>query len=232
LKSEIVGLVPERAIVDAGAGYLRLPDAAEHLLESKIREQEGPSLDGWIADLASAEPVPGGGSAAAFAGTMAAALIVMVSRLTLGGKAYAGVEPRIREILAEVEQARTAQRAFVEADAAAYVAVMAAYRIPKATPDRVTMIDNALLEAARVPLAVARGAARLIVLAGEVGAIGNKKTLSDARTAEYLARAALGGALENVRINLASLSDPSVGRDIREEMQGLEPADPGATPRG
>jgi len=221
VRSEVVGLIPERAVLGAGAALLKLPDAADHLLEAKIREAEGPTLDGWIEELAGAAPVPGGGSAAALAGTLAAALVAMVSRLTIGRKAYAAADGRAREILAETESLRAELRRLVDDDAAAYGRVSAAYKIPKDDPRRIGAVDEALRGAAITPLAVARGAARLLALARELGAIGNKNARSDARVAEQLARAALAGAVENVRVNVAALSDPAKGRDLLEEAERL-----------
>jgi glutamate formiminotransferase / formiminotetrahydrofolate cyclodeaminase len=221
LKSEVVGLVPERAILGAGAAALKLPDAAEHLLEAKIRAAQGPTLDGWIEELAGPAPVPGGGSAAALAGALAGALVAMVARLTIGRKAYAAVEPRAREILVEAETLRAELRRLVDDDAAAYTRVGEAYKIPKDAPGRAATIDAALLGAAATPLAMARAAVRLIGLAQEMGMIGNKNAKSDAAVAGGLARAALAGAVENVRINVASLSEPARGKEILEETEGL-----------
>lgn len=225
-KSEVVGLIPERGILGAGAERLRLPDPGPHLLEAKIREAEGPTLDGWIEELAGGAPVPGGGSASALAGALGAALVTMVARLTLGRKAYAAVQDRAAAILAEAEIARGELRRLVDDDAAAYGAVSAAYRVPKENPDRARVVDQALLGAARTPLAMARGAVRVIALAREIGAIGNKNASSDAGVAEALGRAALAGALANVRINIASLSDPALGRPFLEEAEALASASP------
>src|SRR5437773_7102326 len=213
-KSEVVGLVPERAILGAGAAHLKLPDAADHLLEAKLRKPEGPTLDGWIEELAGAAPVPGGGSAAALAGALAAALVAMVCRLTIGRKAYAAAEGRAREILTEAEALRAELRRLVDDDAVAYSRVSAAYKLPKDGPGRGAAVDEALRGAAVTPLAVARGVSRLVTLAGELGEIGNKNARSDAIVAAQLARAALAGAVENVRVNVAALSDPAQGREL------------------
>jgi len=220
-RSEIVGLIPERGLFGAGAAALKLPDAADHLLEARIRAAEGPTLDGWIEELAGANPVPGGGSAAALAGALAGALVAMVARLTIGRTAYAVVEPRAQAILAEADTLRGELRRLVDEDAAAYAAVSAAYKTPKADPDRIRRIDAALLGAAQTPLEVARRAERLLLLAREIGSIGNKNASSDAHVAEALGRAALSGAVENVRVNVAALSEPALGTSLVQAAEGL-----------
>jgi len=220
-QSEIVGLIPERALLGASAAALQLPDAGDHVLEAKIRQAEGPTLDGWIEELAGASPVPGGGSAAALAGTLAGALVAMVARLTIGRKAYASAEPRARDILAEADTLRGELRRLVDEDAAAYALVSEAYKTPKDDPTRVERIDAALLGAARTPLEVAHRAERLITLAREIGTIGNQNARSDAQVAETLGRAALAGALENVRVNVAALSEPGLGKSLLSALEGL-----------
>ena len=221
LKSEVVGLIPERAILGAGAERLKLSDAADHLLEAKIRSVEGPTLDGWIDELAGGAPAPGGGSAAALTGSLAGALVAMVARLTIGRKAYAAVEARAQAILTEAETLRGDLRRLVDEDATAYGVVSAAYKIAKDDPGRPRAIDAALLGAAQTPLETARRAARVAALAREIGTIGNKNARSDAKVAEGLARAALAGAVENVKVNVASLSDPAAGKALLEAAERL-----------
>jgi len=206
-KSEIVGLIPERAIMGAAGASLQLPDAADHLLEAKIREAQGPSLGGWIDELAGSAPTPGGGSAAALAGALGAALVAMVARLTIGKKAYAAVDRRAREILAEAETLRAELRWLVDEDAAAYGGVSAAYKIPKDDSGRARAIDDALIAACRTPGEVARRAARVLELALEIERIGNTNAASDARVGQELAKTAIKGALENIKVNIAAMSD-------------------------
>jgi glutamate formiminotransferase/formiminotetrahydrofolate cyclodeaminase len=213
-KSEIVGLIPERAIIGAAGAALLLPDPANHLLEAKIRAVEGPTLDGWIDELAGGAPVPGGGSAAALAGTLAAALVAMVARLTIGRKAYADVQGRANEVLAEADRLRGELRRLVDEDAVAYAAVSQAYKIPKDDPNRARAVDDALVGAARTPAEVAKRAARVLILAKEIEQIGNKNAVSDARVAGLLARTAIEGAVENIKVNVAAMSDPAKGRDL------------------
>ena len=212
--SEIVGLIPERGLIGAAESLLRLSNAGDHILETKIRgavpggaTSAGPSLDGWIGELAGGAPTPGGGSAAALAGTLAAALVAMVARLTVGKKAYAAVETQAKNILAEADQLRGELRRLVDEDAAAYEGVSRAYKIPKDTAGRAQAIDEALLAAARPPAEVVKRGRRLLALAQTIEQIGNKNAVSDARVAGMLARTAIDGATENVNANLAGMSD-------------------------
>jgi len=210
--SEIVGLIPERALIGAAESALRLSNAADHVLETKIRTPGGtssaaPTLDGWMDELAGASPTPGGGSAAALAGALAAALVAMVARLTIGRKAYAAVEAEARAVLADAEQLRGELRRLVDEDAAAYEGVSRAYKVPKGDPRRAQAIDDALLAAARPPAEVVRRASRLLALAQTMEQIGNKNAVSDARVAGMLAKTAIDGATENVNVNLAGMSD-------------------------
>ena len=221
LESEVVGLIPERGLLGAGAAALKLPDPEEHLLEAKIRAAEGPTVDAWFDDLSSAEPAPGGGSAAAFAGAMGAALVAMVARLTIGRKAYASVEKEAGRVLQAATEAMSKLRGLVQADAAAYGLVRLAYQAPKTDPDRPQRIDRALLGAAATPLETARAAVAVIKLAQAMRAVGNKNARSDASVGEHLARTALAGALENVRVNIAGLSDPGLGKALLEEAERL-----------
>jgi len=221
MKSEIVGLIPERAVIGAAGAALQLSDAADHLLEAKIRAAEGPSLDGWIDDLAGGSPTPGGGSAAALAGTLAAALVAMVARLTIGRKAYASVEGRAKEILAEADRLRAELRRLVDEDAIAYTSVSQAYKIPKDAVGRTAAVDAALLDAARPPAEVVERARRVHQLAAEIGAMGNKNATSDARVAGLLAGTAIDGALENIKVNVAAMSDPALGRELLEQAERL-----------
>ena len=207
-KSEIVGLIPERAILGAANAALKLADAADHMLETKIRAAAGPSLDVWMDELAGGAPTPGGGSAAALAGSLAAALVAMVARLTIGRKAYAPIEARAKEILSEAEQLRARLRRLVDEDAASYELVNKAYKIPKDDPGRTSSIDNALIAASRPPQQVVQAAAQVKRLADEIGMIGNQNAASDARVAGMLADAAIAGAAENVKVNLAGVSKP------------------------
>lgn len=166
-------------------------------------------IGAWLDALAAATPAPGGGAAAALAGAMSAALIAMAAGLTLGRPRYADVHAEMSAVLGRATALRQALTQAVEDDTAAYLAVMAAYRLPRADDvlraDRQAAIQAALRRAAEVPLAAAEACGELLELAAAVAARSNPNASSDAAVAALLAHAGLQGAVRNVRINLNDL---------------------------
>jgi glutamate formiminotransferase/formiminotetrahydrofolate cyclodeaminase len=232
--SELVGLIPQEAMVDAAVWYLQLDQFEKgQVLETRLAELSGDAAGrqelvdrGFLDSLASATPTPGGGSAAAYAGAMAAALVAMVARLTIGKKKYAAVQERMREIETSGEALRADLTAAVSEDAAAFDAVMAAVRLPKETPEdeerRSEAIEAATVHAAEVPLGVAGRALEVLRLVAEAAGGGNLNAISDAGSAAALAGACLSGAALNVRINAAALKNRSVAGGLIERIEAIE----------
>jgi glutamate formiminotransferase/formiminotetrahydrofolate cyclodeaminase len=230
---ELVGLIPQQALVDAAQWYLQL-DQFEHaqILEQKISAAAQESaktelLDGAFLDaLAAGSATPGGGSAAAYAGAAGAALVAMVARLTVGKKKYATVEEYMQGIILQAEVLRSQLAAGVQQDSAAYEQVMAAFKLPKDTPEqqfeRAHQIQAATLLASQVPLNTALLAVQVMALALETVSQGNVNALSDGGSAAALARAALTGAALNVRINARDLEDKPAAKSLLDELGGLE----------
>ncbi|HEY7233223.1 MAG TPA: glutamate formimidoyltransferase [Gemmatimonadaceae bacterium] len=226
--SEIVGLVPERSLFETAARHLRLRDfKPEIVLEHKVRQaiQGGESLTGFISTVASPTPTPGGGSVAAHAGALGAALAQMVAGLTVGKKKYAAVDAEMRELALEAAGLVTQLSTLVQRDADAFGAVSAAYKLPTEPEDaankRKAAITDALLGAAEVPLETARACARVAELAAKCAVKGNTNAVSDAGVAALLADAACRGAVYNVRINIAALEDRSRGAGLVQEANQL-----------
>ena len=171
--------------------------------------------------LSTSEPVPGGGSAAALAGAMAAALVQMVVELTTGRPAAAAHVPELASARGAAVDLRGRLLRLTELDAAAYEAVVAARRLPRDTdPERAartTRIEDATREATRAPLDTARAAGEILDLAVRIAPIGNRNAISDIGVAALLAAAALRGAALNVRINLPYLPE---GDPLRHEAAG------------
>lgn len=165
----------------------------------------------FLEALASGQPTPGGGGAAALTGSQAAALVSMVINFTVGKKKYADVEEEMRSYLERSEALRAALLAAVDADAAAFDAVAATYSLPKETDEekaaRTAAMQEALKHAAAVPFDVAEQCLEIMRLAVPVGAKGNSNVVSDAATALYLAFAAFKSAIVNVNINLKLIKD-------------------------
>lgn len=169
------------------------------------------STDDFLAALASGEPTPGGGSAAALAGALGAALAAMVARLTTGRPRYSAVEAEMQAMIGEAETLRERLTGLVAEDAEAYQRVMAAYRLPKDTPAaqaaRQAAIQTALRGASQTPLHTVAACRDVLQLAERTAALGNPNARTDACVAALLAHAGLQGAALNVRVNLADIED-------------------------
>ncbi|BCX88885.1 methenyltetrahydrofolate cyclohydrolase [Methylomarinovum tepidoasis] len=179
------------------------------------------SLDTFLDRLASADPTPGGGSAAAVMGAMGAALAGMVASLTVGKPRYRAVEAEMQALQAQAAELRQRLLAAIEADVAAFDRVMAAYRLPKDDPNRSEAIQAALKGATDVPLACARLCVAVIDLCHEAAAKGNPNVLSDAGVGVLAAQAALKSCAINVTVNLNAIRDPAFVAERREELEAL-----------
>jgi formiminotetrahydrofolate cyclodeaminase len=175
--------------------------------------------------FASDAPTPGGGSAAALAGAMGAALAEMVASLTLSKEKYAASHEAVRPIAGLARRTRQELQRLAHEDSEAYDAVVAARRLPKDTPDqekvRTRKTSEANRLAAEVPMRTARSAARLLAAMPELAKRGNPNAASDAGAAALLLEAAAHAALLNVAINLAGIDDAAFAADLKAESQRL-----------
>lgn len=183
-------------------------------------------VEDFLARLATDDPVPGGGSASALAGAMAAALVHMVVELTAGRPSAAGHEERLAEIRLAAAGLQSELVSLAHADAVAYASVVAARRLPKETDRdrdaRRIQLDAAVREATRTPLSIARRSEGVLALAEELASIGNRNAVSDVGVAGLLAGAAIRGAAMNVEINLPSLpADEPLRDEARRELDAL-----------
>ena len=158
------------------------------------------SVNDFTASLASNSSVPGGGSACALAGALAAALGGMVGELTVGKKKYAAVEPILRELLDEAATLRDRLLDCVEKDAAALAPLAKAYAIPKDDPQRAETLEACLTAAAAPPMEVLELTGRTVELLRGFADMGSPIAVSDAAVGASLALAARRGAVCNVRV--------------------------------
>jgi glutamate formiminotransferase/formiminotetrahydrofolate cyclodeaminase len=235
--SELIGLIPQEALIDAAVWYTQL-DAfdKEQVLETRLVDASASSPlkpVSFIEELAAPTATPGGGSAGAYAGAMGAALIAMVAGVTIGKKKYAGVEAQMQAIRVMAESLRKELTQAVDDDSSAFEAVMGAYKLPKESDEeqakRSAAIHVATLNAARVPLGVAKHVVKVMELALKCAKDANANAISDSMSGFAMSRAALMAAGYNVKINLHSLADKrsspadkSAGEKMLEELKELE----------
>jgi glutamate formiminotransferase/formiminotetrahydrofolate cyclodeaminase len=232
--SELVGLIPQEALVDAAVWYTQLDQfSREQILESRLFSSP-PAVaansirknSSFTEELAAPTPTPGGGSAAAYAGTMGAALVAMVAGLTIGKKKYAEVEAEMQAIRVIAENLRKELGQAVGDDAASFEVLMATFKMPKDTEEqksaRNAAIIQATLNAAHIPLHVAEDVVKVMELALKCAQRANLNAISDSMSGFAMSRAALTAAGYNVRININSLEDKSAGNKMLKELATLE----------
>jgi formiminotetrahydrofolate cyclodeaminase len=170
-------------------------------------------VEPFIEQLAAPTATPGGGSAAAASGAMAAGLAGMVASMSRGKKAYLQYESQLSEAMARLSQLREELKSAIDADAESYNVVMKAYKSAKESAGNATdggaAIASALKQATSVPLGVAAKVVEVAEIAAKLRPITSPHMKSDLATAIALAKAALEGALANVEINLDSLKNDS-----------------------
>jgi glutamate formiminotransferase/formiminotetrahydrofolate cyclodeaminase len=229
--SEIVGLVPNDALVAVADHFLKLENfSKDQILEEKLQQSmeaqsTSKGLQGFIDNVASSSPAPGGGSVSACAGTLAAALTSMVCRLTVGKKKYKEVSDEMSETLKAAEELRGQLFSLIREDAEAFDSVMATRKLPKDTDDqkraRLDAIQKATIVAAEVPLKVMRVSLEAIKLAHVAAEKGNVNSVSDAGCAALNGRSAVLGAYLNVMINLPGIDSESERERIKAEAEAI-----------
>lgn len=229
--SELIGLIPQKALTDAAVWHLQLNDFnIDQILEEKIKssqsENEEEAPDEFLENLAAGTPTPGGGSAAAYSGAMAAALVAMVAKVTMKKKKYESVREEMTVIAEKADQLRVELKSAVKEDTEAFDDVMAAYRLPKSNDEemeiRKAKTQDAFLHAAFVPLEVVSKCVQVMELSVITAEKGNSNAITDTGTAFALLISAVTGAAMNVRINLGSLKDEGQINSIKEELHTYE----------
>ncbi len=226
--SEIVGLIPQKALDDSAEYHLRLENFSQNqILENRLSEalSHGPGIDEFLGSVAAGEPLPGGGSVAALAGALAAALGEMMAGLTEGRVKFASRDPQVREIHARLTDSRNQLRGLVEQDSLAFKELLRAIKLPKETKEekeiRAAAIEQATIDATETPLRTARAAFRVLEDVRVLVEIGNPNARSDAAVGAQLACAALKGAHYNVLTNIPGIRDKAFTQNARAESMDL-----------
>lgn len=254
--SELVGLIPLSAMLEAGRYYLlkqgKSPGVSEEelietaivslglrdltefdpqkkIIEYQVRELKGPLVRKDLRDFANAvssdSPAPGGGSVAALAGALGAALAAMVANLTIGKKNYDAFWEEMKTVAIHAQQFKDELLRAVDRDTEAFNQVMAALALPKKSADQMAQREQAVEQATKnaclVPLEVMKNALEVLKLARIVAESGNANAVSDAGVAALTALAAVQGAALNVKINLPGVKDREFVGQMLAEVQRI-----------
>jgi glutamate formiminotransferase/formiminotetrahydrofolate cyclodeaminase len=236
-RAELVGLVPQKALLDSARWYLQLDRLRDdQILELSLQnqygdqggetaspdEQEGEQPGRFVDSVAAPTPTPGGGSVSALVGALGAALAQMAAGLTVGRKRYMDVGEQAGRILDEAERIRRELTAAIEEDAAAFEAILAAVRNKEMDePSRAAALEEATVHAGEVPLRVARLSRDAARLAQTIAGIGNVNAATDAAVGAIMARAAVHGACLNVKVNGSGLQNRELAELWTTEADAL-----------
>jgi glutamate formiminotransferase / formiminotetrahydrofolate cyclodeaminase len=230
--SEIVGLIPKRALEQTAEWFLQIENFDSSLiLENRLAGVMGgkmavggirAGIEPFIEQLAASTATPGGGSAAAAVGAMAAGLGAMVAGMSRGKKAYSQYELQFSDAISRLSQLREDLKASIDADAESFKEVMAAYKKAKESASSDGVVDNALKQATNVPLTVAEKAREVLRILDSLGPITSPNMKSDLLTGAALARAAIEGALSNVEVNLESVKDAEFTNQARTRAKSVK----------
>jgi glutamate formiminotransferase len=232
LSSEIVGLIPKKSLEQAAEWFLQVENFDSSLiLENRLSAVMGGKMavgglragvEPFVEQLAAPTATPGGGSAAAASGAMAAGLATMVATMSRGKKAYLQYEKQLSEAIARLSLLREELKAAIDADAESFNTVMKAYKQAKESAGADGIIESALRQATGVPLSVAQKAREVAQIAEILKPITNPAMKSDLTTAIALAGAAIEGALANVEINLESIKDQTFVGETRKKAAAVK----------
>ncbi len=226
--------VPESWLVETAIQSLGLRDLGpfdaknkviEYRLEGRMGRLVSMPVHEFVDECSTESPTPGGGSVAALAGSIAAALASMVANLTQGKKKFASVHDEMVNVAVRGQELKAELLAAVDRDTEAFNKVMNAFRMPKATPEqesaRAAAVEEATRGAAEVPLYVMEKTLPILELARITAEKGNPASRSDAGVAASLARAAVEGAYLNVKINTSGLKDRNAAENLNRKAEEL-----------
>jgi len=184
------------------------------------------TLAGFLDEVASDSPAPGGGSVSALSGALGAALGAMVCRLTIGKKGYEGVKDEMAKNVIELDDLKKALMLLVDMDTDAFCKLMTAFKLAKTTDDekanRARAIQEATKEAVKVPMETCRKCLKVAEACMPIAEKGNTNSITDVGCAILLARTGLEGAAMNVRINMGSIKDETFKAKVQSELAHME----------
>lgn len=230
--AELVGLIPQKALLDSAKWYLQLDDMPDdQVLE--LRLQSSPEQDGsdesevvhmgrFAAMVADRTPTPGGGSVSALVGALGASLAQMSAELTVDRKKYAHVREEVQNILTEAEAIRHELIEAVNEDAASFEGILRVVRNKEMDEEaKAAAMEAATIHAGEVPLRVARLSRDAARLAKTMATIGNVNAATDAAVGAIMARAAVYGAELNVKVNGVGLKNRELAAAWAREVDAL-----------